>query len=192
MPALLVFGFLVLTSDVGRGAVVAVSGWTKFASLILAPLWAGYPRALAPRRALVYLAGFLVTTALVFFVLLLEPSPFHAARVFFDRTVRYQVGRDSPFSLWDWGQYHAKGIPDLHLAQRALQLVLVAAALAFAVWPRQRSPLRLAALTTIAARRVRAGADPLVLPVPRLVLPVRVPGPGRAAARRPGRGGGSR
>ena len=149
MPALLVFGFLVLTSDVGRGAVVAVSGWTKFASLILAPLWAGYPRALAPRRALVYLAGFLVTTALVFFVLLLEPSPFHAARVFFDRTVRYQVGRDSPFSLWDWGQYHAKGIPDLHLAQRALQLVLVAAALAFAVWPRQRSPLRLAALTTI-------------------------------------------
>ncbi|HEY7397151.1 MAG TPA: hypothetical protein VH538_02525 [Gaiellaceae bacterium] len=149
MPALLVYGFLLLTSDFGRGAVVAVSGWTKFASLILLPLWSGYPRALAPRRALVYLAGFLVTTALVFFVLLLEPSPLHAARLFFDRTIRYQVGRDSPFSIWGWGQYHARGIPGLHPVQHVLQGVLVAAAVAFAVWPRERSPLRMAALTTI-------------------------------------------
>ena len=149
MPALLVFGFLVLTSDLGRGALVALSGWTKFASLILVPLWSGYPRALAPRRALVYLAGFLATTALVFFVLLLEPSPLHAARVFFDRTIRYQVGRDSPFSIWGWGQYHARGIPGLHPVQHVLQGVLIGAAIAFAVWPRERSPLRMAALTTI-------------------------------------------
>jgi len=149
MPALLVFGFLALTSDLARGAVVAVSGWTKFASLILLPLWSGYPRALAPRRALVYLAGFLATSALMFFVLLLEPSPFHAARVFFDRTVRYQVGRDSPFSIWGWGEYHARGIPDLHPEQHVLQGVLIGAAIAFAVWPRERSPLRMAALTTI-------------------------------------------
>ena len=33
----------------------------------------------------------------------------HAARVFYDRTVSFQIGRDSPFSLWDWGQYHAQG-----------------------------------------------------------------------------------
>jgi hypothetical protein len=149
MPALLVFGFLVLTSDLGRSAAVAVSGWTKFASLLLVPLWSGYPRALTPRHVARFALGFLVTTALVFFVLLLEPSPIHAARVFYDRTVGYQVGRDSPFSLWDWGQYHAGGIPDLQLVQRALEVLLVGAALLFAVWPRERSPLRLAALTTI-------------------------------------------
>ena len=80
-------------------------------------------------------------------MLFLEPSPAHAARVFFDRTVDFQVGRDSPFSLWDWGQYHAKGLPDLHVVQRALQIVLVVAAAAAAFFPRRRSPLRMAALT---------------------------------------------
>ena len=83
----------------------------------------------------------------MFSVLLLEPSPAHAARVFFDRTVRFQVGRDSPFSLWDWGQYHAKGLPDLHLVQRVLEAVLIAGVLVLAWFPRRRSPLRMAALT---------------------------------------------
>jgi len=146
-PALLVWGFLALTSPVVRGASVALSGWTKFASLLLLPLWAGYPEARRPRAATLVALGFLATTAAVFFVLFLEPSPLHAARVFYDRTIAFQVGRDSPFSLWDWGQYHAKGLPDLHLVQLALQVVLVAGALALAWFPRRRSPLQMAALT---------------------------------------------
>ena len=149
MPALLVYGFLVLTSDLGRGAVVALAGWSKFASLILFPLWSGYPRARQPRRIAVYTMGFLVATVAVFFVLFLEPSPIHAARVFFDRTIRFQIGRSSPFSIWDWRQYHARGIPNLHAVQVALETVLVGTALVFGFWPRDRSPLRLAALTTI-------------------------------------------
>jgi hypothetical protein len=95
----------------------------------------------------VYAAAFAVTTLLVFFVLFLEPSPLHAARVFYDRTFSFQVGRESPFSLWDWRQYHASGIPDLHLVQRALEVSLVVGALALGWFPRRRSPLRLAALT---------------------------------------------
>ncbi len=146
-PALLVWGFLALTSPVARGAAVALSGWTKFASLLLVPLWSGYPEARRPRNVAVYLAAFAATTLVVFFVLLLEPSPLHAARVFYDRTVAFQIGRDSPFSLWDWRQYHAQGIPDLHLVQRVLQVVLVIGSLALAWFPRRRSPLRLAALT---------------------------------------------
>ena len=71
----------------------------------------------------VFTLGFLATTALVFFVLFLEPSPLHAARVFYDRTVSFQIGRESPFSIWDWRQYHAKGIPDLHLVQRVLEVL---------------------------------------------------------------------
>ena len=149
MPVLLVFGFLALTSDVARGAAVAVSGWTKFASLLLLPLWSGYPEARRPRNVALALLGFALATVLVFFVLFLEPSPAHAARVFFDRTVRFQVGRDSPFSLWDWGQYHARGLPDLHLVQRGLQALLVVGAVALGWWPRRRSPLRMAALTAV-------------------------------------------
>jgi hypothetical protein len=69
--------------------------------------------------------------------------------VFFDRTIRFQIGRSSPFSLWDWRQYHARGIPNLHAVQIVLEAALVVAAIAFAFWPRRRSPLRMAALTTI-------------------------------------------
>jgi hypothetical protein len=146
-PALLVWGFAFLTSDVGRGVFVALSGWTKFASLIVLPLWSGYPEARRPKTIGKTLLGFAIGTLAVFFVLFLEPSPLHAARVFYDRTVSFQIGRASPFSLWDWGQYHAKGLPDLHLVQRVLQVLLVAGALALAWFPRYRSPLRMAALT---------------------------------------------
>src|SRR5205814_1355888 len=111
MPALLVWGFYFATSPTARGALLALSSWTKFASLLLVPLWWGYPtvRPLSKRFA----AGFVVATAAAFFVLLLEPSPLHAAHVFFDRTIKIQIDRHSPFSLWDWGQYHARGLPDL-------------------------------------------------------------------------------
>jgi hypothetical protein len=146
-PALLVWGLLVLTSDVGRGAFVAVSGWTKFASLLVLPLWAGYPEARRIRSAVVTGLGFLLLTVIVFFMLFFEPSPAHAAVVFFDRTVRFQFGRDSPFSIWDWGQYHAKGLPNLRVVQRILQVGLVVGALALYWVPRRRSPLRVAALS---------------------------------------------
>ncbi|HEV3404709.1 MAG TPA: hypothetical protein VG073_10485 [Gaiellaceae bacterium] len=145
-PALLIWGFWLSTAAWARGALCALSAWTKFAGLLLLPLWATYPeRRLRP--ALRFAAGALLATAAAFSILLFEPSPLHAARVFFDRTVRWQVGRDSPFSLWDWGQYHARGIPDLHLVQRVLEALLVLGALAAGLWPRVKSPLQLAALT---------------------------------------------
>ena len=148
-PALLIWGFAVLTSDAGRGVFVALSGWTKFASLLVLPLWSGYPEARRPRTIAMTLLGFALGSAAVFWVLLLEPSPLHAARVFYHRTVSWQIGRDSPFSIWDWGQYHAKGLPDLKLVQRMLQVLLVVGALLLAWFPRYRSPLRMAALTAV-------------------------------------------
>jgi hypothetical protein len=147
MPALLIWGFVFLTSDVARGVFAALSGWTKFASLLVLPLWLGYPEARRTRPALLTVAGFAGATVAAFFVLLLEPNPVHAARVFYDRTIRFQIGRDSPFSIWDWRQYHAKGLPDLHYGQYVLQALLVLGAVALAWWPRFRSPLRMATLT---------------------------------------------
>jgi len=146
-PALLVWGFAALTSDTARGAFVALAGWAKFSSLIVLPLWTGYPEARRPRSIALTLAGFVVATAVLFFMLFFAPSPLHEARVFFDRTVRWQIGRPSPFSIWDWGQYHAKGIPSLRILQHVLQGVLVAGAIVLMWVPRRRSPLRMAALT---------------------------------------------
>jgi hypothetical protein len=146
MPAFLIFGFWLAASPWARGASVALAGWSKFAALILAPLWLAYPTGWrVPARR--FAAGFALATAAAFSILLLEPEPLHAARVFAERTFGFQLDRESPFSIWGWGQYHAAGVPDLHLVQQALQVLLVGCALLVAFVPRVRSPLRLAALT---------------------------------------------
>jgi len=145
-PVLLLFGFWLVTSAPARGVFGALAGWTKFAPLLIAPLWATYPDARRPRSALAYAAGFAVATLAVFSILLLDSEPIHAARVFWDRTIPTQLGRDSPFSLWDWRQYHA-GLPDLHVLQHVLQGLLIAAAAIVPFWPRRKTPLQLAALS---------------------------------------------
>ena len=146
MPAALVWGFLAATSAPARGALVALAAWTKFGALLLAPLWATYARP-SVQTLLRFAGGFAAATAAVFAVLLLEPDLPDAARVFWDRTVAFQLGRESPFSLWDWGQYHARGIPDLAWAQLAVQAGTLVLAGVVAVVPRRKGPLELAALT---------------------------------------------
>jgi hypothetical protein len=144
-PLFLIWGFWLVTSPWARGASVALAGWTKFAPLLLGPLWASYPeRRLRP--TLLFAAAFAAATLAAFSVLLLEPGPVHAARVFWDRTLGWQVDRESPFSIWDWRQYHA-GLPDLHLVRRVLEMLLAVGALLVYLVPRRKSPLQLAALT---------------------------------------------
>jgi hypothetical protein len=149
MPALLVWAFFVLTSDLGRGALSALAGWAKFAALIIAPLWASYPTLRRPRHALLFALGFLLATVACGWIIVLDGSPAHAFHVFFERTISIQVHRTSPFSIWDWGQYHAAGLPDLHVLQKVLQALLVVGALAVVLVPRRKSPLQLAALTAV-------------------------------------------
>ena len=147
MPAFLIFGFWLVSSDWARGASVALAGWTKFGALLVAPLWATYPtlelRRLARVRRRVRgrdrrsrsrsscssrLCG-------------------GAFATFWDRTVGFQAGRDSPFSIWGWGQYHARGIPDLGFLQPVVAVLAVALALVVAFVPREKGPVELAALT---------------------------------------------
>ncbi|MDQ3778456.1 MAG: hypothetical protein M3310_06290 [Actinomycetota bacterium] len=148
VPLLLVWGFWLAATPWARGALAALAGWTKFGALIVAPLWASYPDGLRrPRAVVLFAAGFVAATAAAFWVFLLEPDPLAAVRTFWNRTLGWQLGRESPFSIWDWGQYHASGIPDLRLVQLALiGLVLVGAVVA-AFRPRTKSPFQLAALT---------------------------------------------
>ncbi len=146
MPAVLIWGFFVLTSDVGRGVFTALAAWTKFAALVVAPLWATYPSLRRPRRVVVFGAAFVATTLASGWIALLGRSPVDALHVFYQRTLSIQFHRRSPFSIWDWAQYQA-GLPDLHGLQKALQVLLVLGAVAVAFFPRRKSPLALAALT---------------------------------------------
>jgi hypothetical protein len=146
MPAFLLGGFWLVTSDWARGASVALAGWAKFGALLVGPLWAAYP-VLELRRVLRFAVAFLVASALGFSILLLEPSLWEAVRTFWERTFGFQPGRDSPFSIWGWGQYHARGIPDLGFLQPVVAVLAVVLALAVALRPRRKGPLELAALT---------------------------------------------
>ena len=163
MPAALVWGFWLASSPWARGGATAIAGWAKFGALLVAPLWATYPGPRAPVRdadegrgsrgtgrfpqLAKFAAAFALATVALFSILLLEPNLFDALRTFGRRTLEYQIERESPFSLWDWGQYHARGIPNLSAVQTLLQVgVLVIAGVAAAV-PRRKGPLELAALT---------------------------------------------
>ncbi len=147
MPAALVWGFWLASSPWARGASVALAGWSKFAALLVAPLWLAYPDGLRLRSVVRFGAAFAGATVAVFSILLFEPDLGDALRVFWDRTIGFQLGRESPFSLWGWGQYHAAGIPDLGWLRTMLQPLVVGLALLAAFWPRRRGPLELAALT---------------------------------------------
>jgi hypothetical protein len=147
MPVLLTFGFWFVTSPFARGAFVALAGWTKFAALLLVPLWASYPEARRFSGKSLFAGGFVAATLAAFSIVLLEPNPTHAVRVFWDRTFGWQVGRDSPFSIWGWGQYHAAGIPDLGAVQQVVIALLAVGAVACYFVPRRKTVLQLAALT---------------------------------------------
>jgi hypothetical protein len=148
VPVFLIFGLWLASSPWSRGVLSALSGWTKFATLVTAPLWLTYPGPLRRvRPMLVFVAGFVIATLAAFSVLLLDVHPIQAAHEFYVRTLKTQITRESPFSLWDWAQYHARGIPDLHVVQWVLEGVLVVGALAVAFVPRRKNLLQLAALT---------------------------------------------
>ncbi len=147
MPALLVWGFWLASSPVARGTATALAAWTKFAALIVVPLWLTYPSGLRPARAGRFAAAFGLATVAAFSILLLEPSLADTLRTFWDRTIGFQIDRDSPFSIWDWGSYHARGIPDLASLQTVVQVCAIVLAGLAAVLPRSKGPLELAALT---------------------------------------------
>ena len=146
MPALLMWGLVFVTSPPARGVFVALAAWTKFAALLLVPLWASYPdwRRFA-RQRLFYVGGVLLGTALSFWIRLLEPNPLHAASLFWDRTFGWQLSRSSPFSIWDWDEY--PGFPDLHHVQTALKVLVLVATVAVYFVPRTKNIVQLGALT---------------------------------------------
>jgi hypothetical protein len=120
-----------------RGALVALAGLTKFAPLVLAPLFAMHPR--PRRRSLAWFAvGFVVATALAFVPVLAHNDP----RSFWDATIAFQAQRGSPFSVW--GLYEGAWID---VVQRAVQVLAVAGALVLAFVPRRRDLVGLAALS---------------------------------------------
>jgi hypothetical protein len=147
MPALLVWGFWLASSPSARGVSTALAGWTKFATLALTPLWLTYRSIDRPARMGRFVLAFALATLAAFSILLLDPSLRDAIETFWDRTFGFQLDRPSPFSIWGWGRYDARGIPDLASLQTVVQVATIALAGIVAVVPREKGPLELAALS---------------------------------------------
>lgn len=130
IAALLVALLLALARPAARGVFAAAAALAKFAPLILAPMLATY----GERRRWFALA-FAVTAALLLLWPVLDPGP----AAFYERTITYQASRDSPFSIW--GQ--VDGLEPLRVA---LLVATGGLALALAFWPRQKTPIQVAAL----------------------------------------------
>jgi hypothetical protein len=130
---LLTYSFLVLKSSRGRGVLLALAAAAKFAPLALVPLFGSYS---TRRQTLLRFAiAFALTTLIVMLPVLLGSG----LDRFYDRTIGFQLGRDSPFSIW--GQEEG-----LAFLQDLLKGAAIALAGLVAFVPRRKTELQVAAL----------------------------------------------
>jgi hypothetical protein len=157
VAALLVATLLVLARPVARGALTSLATLAKFAPALLAPMLMTYrpspgegpgsteegvrerkPRPQDPllgRPALLFAGAFLLVSALV----VLWPAIDPGLRTVYERTIEYQSGRDSPFSIW--GQ-----VPSLEPLRIAILAATTALSLLLAFRPKRKSLDQVAAL----------------------------------------------
>jgi hypothetical protein len=155
---LLVATLLVLARPAARGVMSALATLAKFAPAVLVPMLVTYrpagpvaagtahplrplkrPRARVPPTAPPAGATFVIAFALTAFVLLLWPAIDPGLHTFYERTIAYQAGRNSPFSIW--GQVAA-----LEPLRLAIMAAVAALALLFAFRPKDKQLFQVAAL----------------------------------------------
>ncbi|MGZ5312707.1 MAG: glycosyltransferase 87 family protein [Solirubrobacterales bacterium] len=131
----LVATLLVFGSPLGRGALGALGGLTKFGTLALAPLFAVGTGERRLRSFIVFGIGFAAVAALLIVPLL----PDGGLRELYDRSLGYQASRGGTFSLWGLD-------PSLEPLHDAVKAFAVALAVLVAFLPRRRSIFQVAAL----------------------------------------------
>jgi hypothetical protein len=122
-------------SALARGAAVALGVAAKFIGGALAPLFAAGTGTRRTRDTV----GFVLAFAVVLVAVFAPFVPDGGLSELYDRTVSYQVGRPSPFSVW--GQHDA-----LDPVQAGVQLAAAGLAILVFFLPRRRDAFQVAAL----------------------------------------------
>jgi Glycosyltransferase family 87 len=133
---LLVFALLLLQSAPARGAMLGLAAAAKFAPITLAPVLAAGRGDRSPKSLLAFTIALVGVIAVAAFAYLPEGG----LRELYDTTIGFQLGRESPFSLWG---LHP-GLEPVRVALMPLT-VLLAGALFFL--PAKRDLRPVAALT---------------------------------------------
>jgi hypothetical protein len=138
---LVVATLLVLARPLARGALSSLATLTKFAPAILVPMLLTYrppgetSRETKPRGAARFALAFLAATVAV----MLWPAIDPGLKTFYERTLAFQGGRNSPFSIW--GQ-----VSWLEPLRVALLAATGGLSLLLAFRPRRKSVVQVAAL----------------------------------------------
>jgi len=140
VAAMLIWGLVLAARPMARGLMLGLAIAAKLTPAILIPLWWRHPYPRGQRRYgwLWFAAGLGLAILLTGWVILL--GGLGGIHTFWTRTVSYQFGRQTPFSIW--GQD-----PGLRPVQLALIVVVALTALALLRWPRERDLLTLTALS---------------------------------------------
>jgi hypothetical protein len=130
---LMVAILLALARPFARGALAGLATLAKLAPAVLAPMLLTYE--MKRRSALLFAAAFVLVSVLAVLWPALDPG----LKTVYERTVEFQSGRDSPFSIW--GQ-----VPALDWL-RTLAVIATAALSVFVAFrPRRKSLVQVAAL----------------------------------------------
>jgi hypothetical protein len=147
VAALLIWGLVAFSSVGWRALLIALAAGVKFVPLLLVPLYATGYRGLAerrmPRATQFRLLYFGAVFASVCALLLIYPALEPGLATAWDRTIKSQLDRSSPFSIW--GQ-----VSGLQPLQTAVLVATVAFAAVLALLPRKRTLLEVAALSAAA------------------------------------------
>ncbi|MEA2310022.1 MAG: hypothetical protein QOI65_2308 [Thermoleophilaceae bacterium] len=134
VSAIVVFALLGLASAPVRGALIALGAAAKIAPAALAPLFLN-PRGEGRRQPLLFVAAFV----LVLVVTIVPFLPPGGLRQLYDHTLGFQLGRNSPCSIWT----QDTGLGGLHTV---VELVAVNFAAILLIVPARKSLLQVAAL----------------------------------------------
>jgi hypothetical protein len=126
----LVAALLALARPAVRGAAAALATFAKFAPVVLTPLLATYGQ-----KRWRFAVAFAVTAVAVMAWPAIDPG----LPTFYERTIAYQAGRNSPFSIW--GQ-----VGWLEPVRIAILAAVAAMALLFAFRPKEKKLTQVAAL----------------------------------------------
>jgi hypothetical protein len=136
---LLVYTMLALRTPAGSGLMLGLATAAKFFPAALAPLFAAGTGDRRPRSLLRFAGTFLAVCLVAVYVVL----PDGGISELYRDTIGFQLGRESPFSLWG---LH----PSLEPLQLLLEVATAALCVAFAFVPRRRDARQVAALAAAA------------------------------------------